>query len=46
MIKINQEVEENLSVCVLNLLTEVSSMPSFVAISLVRVEIKIFQIVT
>ena len=46
IIKINQEVEDNFHVYVLNLLTEVSSMPSLVTINLVRRAIQIFQIVT
>ena len=41
-----QEFGDDLSVCVLNLLPEVRTLPSLVTISLVRVEIQIFQIVS
>ena len=41
-----QEVIDDLSVCVLNLLPEVSNLTSLVVKSLVKMEIKIFQTVT
>ena len=41
-----QEVGDDLSVCVLNLFPKFNTMPSLVVISLVKVEILIFQIVT
>ena len=38
-----QDVGDDLNVCVLNLLPEVSILPSLVSISLVKVKIKTFQ---
>ena len=40
-----QEVADDLSVCVLNILPKVSSLPSLLVINLVKVEIQIFQTV-
>ena len=41
-----QEVDDDLSVCALNLLPELSPISSLVAISLVKVEIQFYQFVT
>ena len=42
LFKYEQEVGDNLSVCVLNILPKVSSLPNLLAINLVKVEIYIF----
>ena len=41
-----QEVGDDLSVCILSLLSEVNTLPSLVAISPVKVEKQFFQFVT
>ena len=43
--KITQELGDDISVCVLNILPKVSSLPSLLAINLVKVEMQIFQTV-
>ena len=42
LFKYEQEVGDNLSVCVLNILPKVSSLPNLLAINLVKVEIYIY----
>ena len=41
-----QEVDDDLSVCMLNILPKVNSLPSLLAIILMKMEIEIFQTVT
>ena len=41
-----QEVGDDLSVCILSLLSEVNTLPSLVAISPVKLEKRFFQFVT
>ena len=41
-----QELGDDLSVCIMNILPKVSSLPSLLAINLTKMEIKKFQTVT
>ena len=41
-----QEVDDDLSVCMMNIIPKVNSLPSLLAISLMKMEIEIFQTVT
>ena len=41
-----QEVSDDLSICMMNILHKVSSLPSSLAINLMKIEIQIFQAVT
>ena len=41
-----QEVGDDLSICMMNILHKVSSLPSSLAINLMKIEIQIFQAVT
>ena len=45
-IKKKQEVSDDLSICVLNILPKSSSVSSLVAINMMKMEIEIFQTVT
>ena len=44
--QIEQEVVDDLSVCVMNILPKVRSLPSLLAINLMKMETYIFQTVT